>query len=81
MKWWKEIGVITGYTWTFTFDAFLQALSRQPVLLGTDWYEGMTTPDDQGIAHPTGRHQGGHEYLASGISFVKEPDSLRAVLG
>lgn len=66
MKWWKEIGVIAGYDWTFTFDAFLAALQKQPVLLGTNWYDDMMSTDHDGMVRSSLQGTpGGHEYLAN----------------
>jgi hypothetical protein len=68
MKWWKEVGVITSYAWTFTFDDFLTALSRQPVLCGTNWYDDMYATGPDGIIQTAASGQyGGHEYLATEI--------------
>lgn len=67
MKFWKEIGVITGYTWAFSFDQFLAALQHQPVLVGTNWYESFMEPDEDGVAQIGGDSVGGHEYLATAI--------------
>lgn len=68
MKWWKEIGVISSYRWTFTFDAFLAALQTQPVLIGTNWYDDMMDTDEHGVVHSTAAGSGGgHEYLANAI--------------
>lgn len=67
MKFWKELGVISGYDWAFTFDQFLAALQKQPVLLGTWWYEGLGNPDKRGVVRKTGAQVGGHEYLANAI--------------
>ena len=68
MKYWKRIGVISAYEWTFTFDAFLAALQQQPVLVGTDWYpETMNHPQPNGLVTVGGKKQGGHEYLATGM--------------
>jgi hypothetical protein len=68
MKWWKEIGVVASYAWTFTFDDFLAALSRQPVLCGTEWYDDMMSTESDGIIHSAASGSGGgHEYLATEI--------------
>lgn len=67
MKFWKMLGVIRSYDWTFTFNGFLAALQQQPVLVGTNWYDGMTYPADSGIVYPYGQSVGGHEYLATAI--------------
>ena len=37
-----------------------------PVVFGTDWYEGMFTPDKDGTVHITGADQGGHCYYGNG---------------
>lgn len=68
MKYWKEIGVIESYVWTFTFDSFLAALQRQPVLVGTMWYDDMMWTDDKGLVTSAATGAGGgHEYLASAL--------------
>lgn len=68
MKWLKSQGVISAYDWTFTFAAFLDALQRQPVLVGTNWYDDMMETDANGIVHSTATgDSGGHEYLANAI--------------
>ena len=67
MKFWKKYGIITGYNWCLTFDSFLATLQHQPVLLGTEWYEGMMQPNSKGLIKPTGKSVGGHEYLADAI--------------
>jgi hypothetical protein len=70
MKYWAEIGVVTGYDWTFTFDGFLAALQRQPVTLGTNWYADMFTTDDEGLLKTLMQDDdsaGGHQYIATGL--------------
>jgi len=73
MKWLTEQGVISGYNWTFTFDAFLAALQKQPVLLGTNWYDDMMDTGANGVLHSTATGDGGgHEYLANAINYSKK---------
>lgn len=67
MKWWLAAGIITMYEWCFTMNQFLAALQHQPVLVGTNWYDGMMAPDRLGRIKPTGTSVGGHEYLADQI--------------
>jgi hypothetical protein len=69
MKYWAELGVISGYDWTFTFDGFLAALQRQPVTLGTWWYDDMMFTDPKGLVRTTMSEPdpGGHQYIATGI--------------
>lgn len=69
MKFWKSIGIIRGYDWAFTFNQFLAALQRQPVLVGTNWYEDMNNPLSTGLVFASGPSVGGHEYLATGIRY------------
>lgn len=38
-----------------------------PVVVGSNWYTGMDTPDEQGVIHATGSIRGGHAYLVRGI--------------
>ena len=68
MKWWKSVGVISSYSWTFSFDDFLGALSHQPVLCGTNWYDDMSSTGPDGIVQSAASGgSGGHEYLATEI--------------
>lgn len=61
-----QLGYLTAYRWTFSFMSFLGALAKSPVLVGTEWYEGMNDPNPHGFIHPTGDVLGGHEYLVLG---------------
>jgi len=61
-------GRITGYRHAFGFDQCLGALMLSPVLIGTNWYEGMFRPSMAGYVEPAGEIQGGHEYLLHGVN-------------
>lgn len=67
MKWWKAVGIISGYQWVIDggWDSVIAALQRTPVLFGTWWYDDMGNPDSKGLIHPTGAEAGGHEFLAN----------------
>lgn len=41
--------------------------SKGPLLIGTNWYEGMFDPDKAGYVKPTGLLAGGHAYLLTGF--------------
>jgi hypothetical protein len=43
-------------------------LTRGPVVLGSDWYEGMNRLDKNGFANLTGDRFGGHCYFCYGVS-------------
>jgi len=38
-------------------------LYKGPIIAGTIWTEGMFTPDENNVIHPTGSSMGGHAYL------------------
>jgi hypothetical protein len=62
-----EQGLLSGYLWGYSADVIARYITaRGPVVLGTDWYAGMTAPGDDGVMRLTGRHQGGHAYLGIG---------------
>lgn len=60
-----KLGLISGYQHTFTLDGALKALSKYPLLVGSNWYEGMFNPDADGQVHvdTTQAIAGGHEWL------------------
>lgn len=73
MKWWKKVGIIGSYTWTFTFDQFLATLQHQPLLVGTNWFDDMMSTGADGIVHSKAAgNGGGHEYLATEIIWGKK---------
>jgi hypothetical protein len=61
-----QLGLITRYEWCFGVDHLLDALPSHPVIVGTDWTEGMFSPDSFGRISPTGPTQGGHEWTIRG---------------
>lgn len=63
----KARGLISAYTHCFGLSDVLAALQTGPVLAGTNWYEGMFTPDDRGVVEVSGPVAGGHEYLLVGV--------------
>lgn len=62
----KGRGWISGYEHAFTIDQLFAALARGPVIVGTNWYQGMFTPDAQGLLSISGQVAGGHEYVIDG---------------
>lgn len=56
-------GAIAGYQHTFSLSDMLAALMKSPLITGTVWRRDMYQPDRNGIVHPTGAVQGGHEYV------------------
>lgn len=68
-------GEISGYTWAFSLDDALAALSTGPLITGVNWYNNMFDPTPQGLVHPTGGLAGGHEIV------VDEYDGARGLVG
>lgn len=68
----RSHGYIESYHWAYNVEDVIQALlTLGPVVVGTNWTNGMFYPDDEGIIKPTGRVAGGHAYLLDGISTTK----------
>lgn len=63
----KRKGYIKGYRWCFTWRQFLLALSKNPIGVATDWFEGMDTVNHKGFIFPRGRNRGGHFYMVFGF--------------
>lgn len=66
----KNIGLISGYVHCLSLASVLDAISSgQPVIIGSNWYDSMDSPDSSGLVtiSPNAQVRGGHEYLARGI--------------
>jgi hypothetical protein len=68
----EAAGFLSAYHHAFTFTAFLSALQTQPMIVGTSFYEGMETPDKDGLVWPTGVFCGGHEYCVLGVDYEND---------
>jgi hypothetical protein len=62
----KAAGWISGYRHAFSLSDLLAGLMQVPCIVGTEWMSAMNDPNDEGIAHPVGRTEGGHEYICDG---------------
>lgn len=62
----KSLGYIDVYTHGFSIIDVQSAIQSSPVLLGTNWYEGMFNPAIDGVVSISGAVAGGHEYLLVG---------------
>ena len=72
----KTLGRIAEYVWCARVDETgtgqTQAvtdwlLHQGPVVFGTDWYDGMFTPDARGLVKITGARAGGHCFVGLGV--------------
>ena len=63
-------GWITGdYVWAEDARVLWKyVLTRGPVVLGSDWFEGMNRVDNNGFVTLSGARVGGHCYLCYGVS-------------
>jgi len=68
----QEEGKISNYYWTWSSHGIAQAiLTTGPVVVGTKWYAGMSTPDSGYMLRPTGNVLGGHAYVLNGVNVQK----------
>ena len=69
MKAATALGLVKTYRWAFGLQDVLHALSWVgPVEIGVNWYTGMFSTDGEGFLHATGKVEGGHCTLLSGIN-------------
>jgi hypothetical protein len=62
------LGAIGEYRWATTARQVANhILTTGPVVVGTDWYEGMEEPDGD-LMTPTGEYLGGHAYVFTGYN-------------
>lgn len=60
---------IVEYRWAFGLDDVRRTLGyRGPVVLGVNWYDGMSEPGSDGFIRVSGNLAGGHCILAYGVS-------------
>lgn len=65
----KRIGHITAYYWAARVAEVVEALLYQgPVVVGTNWHEGMQNADSLGRICPQGEILGGHAYVLNGVN-------------
>jgi hypothetical protein len=72
----KALGLATGYTHAFTYDALRSALQSGPVLIGIDWYNSMFNPkpDGQIVVDKASGLAGGHELM------IREYDAVNDIV-
>ena len=65
----NSLGLIGSYLWATTLNDVITWLSlKGPVMVGTNWYEGMFNPDANGFVQLTGNPIGGHAYMIYGVN-------------
>jgi hypothetical protein len=64
-------GRISNYAFAASTDEITYwLLHKGPVIVGTSWYEGMSTADENNIVHISGVNLGGHAYVLNGVTTV-----------
>jgi len=64
----KSLGWIKSYYWAFDVETVANTVSSLgPMVIGTDWYEGMMSPDRLGRIRIRGPIIGGHAYVINGV--------------
>lgn len=71
----KNMGYVESYSWAFDVGAVVDwILTKGPVVVGTDWYDRMFTPE-KGFIRVGGKVVGGHAWLILGADRSKKcPD-------
>jgi hypothetical protein len=70
----QQAGLISVYTLCFSIDGFLDALGKQPVITGVNWYSSFDSPDENGIVTlpRSATVRGGHEFVLTEIDADRE---------
>lgn len=79
----KRLGLVTSYGWADEVGAVCrQVLEVGPVVMGTDWTEGMDEPDPAGYIWPNlGKVLGGHSWLVVGVNLMRRnPDGSQGAV-
>jgi hypothetical protein len=69
-----QLGYATGYVHATTFPGAVAAVEKGAGMAGTNWYQGMFTPDANGVVSISKRDTvaGGHEYVVRQIDAKNE---------
>lgn len=77
-KYLQSINKISSYFWAFNLNTLVNTvLNIGPVVVGTNWYQGMFFPDRNGVIRISGRLAGGHAYVINGVDTVKQQFRLK----
>lgn len=68
----KNAGLIAGYVHCLSLSDVIDALQTGPVIIGSNWYQGMDSPDSSGLVTISGSVRGGHEYLCRGVDVTAQ---------
>jgi hypothetical protein len=82
MKALKAKGYINEYVWAVDAETLVSwILAKGPVVVGTNWWTDMFTPDRRGFLDAVGKIEGGHEYRLVGADRDKVcPDGTKGAV-
>jgi C1A family cysteine protease len=68
----RRAGRVSTYGWAWDVDTIAAwVLSESPMVMGTDWHQGMDQTDKHGFVHASGPVLGGHAWLVKGCNVKK----------
>lgn len=71
VKYLQSVGKVSSYYWGFNLTTLINSvLNLGPVVVGTNWYNGMFYPNRNGLIKISGRIAGGHAYVINGVNTV-----------
>lgn len=75
----RERGLVASYHWAFNLTDLVDALlTLGPVVVGTEWYEGMDRPSWlTGLIKVEGESLGGHAYVLNGVNTIAKRFRLK----
>jgi|694.fasta_scaffold21540_3 hypothetical protein len=69
VKYLKNIGKVKSYYWAFDLQTLIDTVMKLgPVVVGTNWYNGMFYPNGNGLIKIGGSLVGGHAYVINGVN-------------
>lgn len=69
---------VKSYYWGYDINTLINTvLNIGPVVVGTNWYNGMFYPDKNGLIKIRGGLSGGHAYVINGVDTVKKQFRLK----
>ena len=68
-KYLQSIGAISSYQWAWDLQTMINCvLMNGPVVIGVNWYNGMFTPNSEGLIKLSGNLEGGHAIVCNGAN-------------
>ena len=69
----RQRGFVSEFRWADSVEDIVNAvLSFGPVVMGTNWYQGMMNPSKTGFITPSGPVVGGHAWVINGVNLANQ---------